>query len=111
MNINYKGVNYHPSDETKDFLDKKLQKLQFAEDYIHDLDIVMTRLTVGQGFHVDGHVHFSWGTRKTIGVDCYELYDGILALIDKIAKAAKREKGKISSNKGTGVPPVDLEAE
>lgn len=110
MNLKFRGVNYHPSEETNEFLNKKFQKLQFANDYIHDLEIVMTRLTVGQGYHVDAHIHFAWGTRKTIGVDCYELYDGILTLIEKIAKAAKREKGKINSNKGASAPE-DFEVE
>lgn len=100
MNLIVRGVNYTPSEETKEFLDKKLQKLSFAEEYIHDLELVMTRLTVGQGFHVESHLHFTWGTRKTIGVDCYELYEGILTSIDKIAKVARREKGKVTDNKG-----------
>lgn len=100
MNLIVRGVNYNPSKETKEFLDKKIKKLSFAEEYIHDLELVMTRLTVGQGYHVDSHIHFVWGTRKAIGVDCYELYDGILVSIDKIAKLAKREKGKVTDNKG-----------
>jgi putative sigma-54 modulation protein len=100
MNLIVRGVNYNPSKETKEFLNKKIQKLNFAEEYIHDLELVMTRLTVGQGYHVDSHLHFVWGTRKAIGVDCYELYDGILVSIDKIAKVARREKGKVTDNKG-----------
>lgn len=100
MNLIVRGVNYTPSEETKEFLNKKIQKLSFAEEYIHDLELVMTRLTAGQGYHVDSHLHFVWGTRKAIGVDCYELYDGILVSIDKIAKVARREKGKVTDNKG-----------
>ena len=100
MNLIVRGVNYTPSEETKEFLNKKIQKLNFAEEYIHDLELVMTRLTAGQGYHVDSHLHFVWGTRKAIGVDCYELYDGILVSIDKIAKVARREKGKVTDNKG-----------
>jgi putative sigma-54 modulation protein len=100
MNLIVRGVNYNPSEETKEFLNKKIQKLDFAEEYLHDLELVMTRLTVGQGFHVDSHLHFVWGTHKAIGVDCYELYDGILASIEKIAKVARREKGKVTDNKG-----------
>lgn len=100
MNIIVRGVNYTPSEDTNEFLNKKLQKLDFAKEYIHDLELVMTRLKVGQGYHVDAHVHFTWGTRKAIGVDCNELYDGILGIIDKIAKLVRREKGKVTDNKG-----------
>jgi putative sigma-54 modulation protein len=95
MNLTVRGIRYNPSDETKAFLDKKLQKLQFAEDYLHDLDIVITRETVGQGFHLDAMLHFSWGSVKMVGYDCYELYEGIEMLADKIEAAARKEKGKV----------------
>ncbi len=99
MNIKYKGVHYHPSDETKEFLDKKLEKIQFADGSIQDLEIVMTKEKIGQGYQVDAHMHFNWGTRKTISLDCYELYEGIELIVDKISTAAKREKGKVKNHK------------
>eukprot|EP01156_Anaeramoeba_ignava_P018453 Anaeramoba_ignava/a91816_109.p3 GENE.a91816_109~~a91816_109.p3 ORF type:complete len:114 (-),score=17.41 a91816_109:2845-3186(-) len=101
MNISMKGVHYNPSDETKEFLTKKLDKIQFADSSIQDLDIVMTKEKIGQGYHVDAHLHFNWGTRKTIGLDCYELYEGLELIVDKISTAAKREKGKVKNHKKT----------
>ncbi|AEC02789.1 HPF/RaiA family ribosome-associated protein [Parasphaerochaeta coccoides] len=95
MNVTIRGVRYNPSEETQQFLDKKLQKVQFAEDYLHDLDIVITRETIGQGFHLDAKMHFSWGSLKVVSTDCYELYEGIEALVDKIEAAASKEKGKV----------------
>ncbi|MDD4011718.1 MAG: HPF/RaiA family ribosome-associated protein [Sphaerochaetaceae bacterium] len=95
MNLNIKGVRYNPSDETQEFLNKKLQKLDFAGDYLHDLDIVITRQTVGQGFHLDAKLHFVWGTVKMVSSDCYELYEGIELLIDKVEAQARKEKGKV----------------
>ena len=38
MNLNIRGIHYQISDETREFLDKKLAKLDFAESYLHDLD-------------------------------------------------------------------------
>ena len=98
MNLNVRGVHYQPSDETMEFLNKKLQKLQFAEEYLHDLDIVMKRETLGQGFHLDAMIHFKWGTTKIVSYDCYELYEGIEALADKIEGVARKEKSKIQEN-------------
>lgn len=98
MNLNVRGVHYQPSEETIDFLNKKLQKLQFAEDYLHDLDIVMKRETVGQGFHIDAMLHFKWGTQKIVSYDCYELYEGIEAIADKIEAVARKEKSKVIEN-------------
>lgn len=99
MNITVKGIHYTPSDATREFLDKKLDKINFANDSLSDLEIVMTREKIGQGFHVDAHLRFKWGTRKTISLDCYELYEGIELIVDKISTAAKREKGKVKNHK------------
>lgn len=98
MNLTIKGIRYNPSDETREFLDKKLKKLSFAEDYLHDLDIVITRETLGQGFHIDAKLHFSWGTIKVVSNDCYELYEGIELIADKIEAMARKEKGKIQEH-------------
>ncbi|MCR4675871.1 MAG: HPF/RaiA family ribosome-associated protein [Sphaerochaetaceae bacterium] len=98
MNLNVRGIHYQVSDETMEFLNKKLQKLKFAEDYLQDLDIVMKRESVGQGFHIDAQLHFKWGAVKVLGYDCYELYEGIEAMADKIEAAAKKEKGKVFEN-------------
>ncbi|HOE88450.1 MAG: ribosome hibernation promoting factor HPF [Spirochaetes bacterium ADurb.Bin315] len=98
MNLTVRGIRYNPSDETREFLDKKLQKLQFAEGFLHDLDIVMTRETAGQGFHLDAKIHFSWGTVKMVSTDCYELYEGIELLVDKIEATARKEKSKVKNH-------------
>lgn len=95
MNLNVRGIHYQISDETREFLDKKLAKLDFAESYLHDLDITMKRETLGQGFHIDAKLHFSWGTVKVVSYDCYELYEGIEMIADKIEAAARKEKGKV----------------
>ncbi len=98
MNLEIKGIRYNPSDETREFLDKKLQKLTFAENYIHDLTITITRKIIGQGFHLDGKIHFAWGPVKLVSSDCYELYEGIELLVDKIEASARKEKDKIQEH-------------
>lgn len=95
MNLEIKGIRYNLSDATREFLDKKLQKLSFAENFIHNLTITITRETVGQGFHLDGKIHFSWGLVKMTSTDSYELYEGIELLVDKLEAVARKEKGKI----------------
>ena len=67
MNLNIRGIHYQISDETRDFLDKKLAKLDFAESY----------------------------TVKVVSYDCYELYEGIEMIADKIEAAARKEKSKV----------------
>lgn len=98
MNLNVKGVHYQPSEETLEFLDKKLAKLKFAEEYLHDLDISIKRETLGQGFHIEAQLHFKWGSIKQVSYDCYELFEGIELIADKIAAVAKKEKSKVVDN-------------
>ena len=95
MNLTVRGINYVPSQETKDFIDKKLQKLSFADDYLHDLDIAIKRESKGIGFHIDAILHFRRKTEKSVSYDCYELYEGIELIADKIQAVAKKEKEKV----------------
>lgn len=108
MNINIKGVRYNPSDETREFLGKKLAKLDFAKDYLHDLDFVMSKEKVGKGYHIDAKMHFSWGIVKIISVDCYELYEGIEIIVDKLVVTVKREKGRVKGKRGEKFPAEEL---
>ena len=94
MNLTVRGINYVPSEETKDFIDKKLKKLGFAEDYLHDLDVVAKKESKGIGFHLDATLHFVWKKEKVVSQDAYELHEGIELLADKIQAAAKKEKEK-----------------
>lgn len=95
MNLTVRGINYVPSQETKDFIDKKLKKLSFADEYLQDLDISIKREAKGIGFHIDAMLHFKWKSEKIVSYDCYELYEGIEVLADKIQSVAKKEKEKV----------------
>lgn len=98
MNLTVRGVRYNPSEQTQEFLEKKLKKLEFASEYLHDLDIVITRETLGQGFHIDAVLHFTWKKEVIVSYDCYELFEGIEMIADKIQAACKKEKGKVIDN-------------
>ncbi len=98
MNITFRGVGYTPNEEDRAFLDKKLQKIGFAEDYLQDLDIVVKKEAKGIGFHLDASLHFIWRKEKVVSIDCYELYEGIEKLCDKIQSVAKKEKEIVKEN-------------
>ena len=98
MDLTVRGVNYTPSEETRDFLDKKLEKLAFAKDYILNLDIVIKRESKGIGFHIDAMLHFKWKKEKLVSQDCYELYEGIELIADKLQSVSKKEKEKVLDN-------------
>ena len=94
MNINFRGIGFNVTDEDRAFLEKKLKKLSFAEDYLQDLEITARKESKGIGFHLDAILHFAWKKEKAVSQDSYELYEGIELLADKIQSAAKKEKEK-----------------
>ena len=95
MNLNVRGIRCSVDQDTTDFINKKLQKLDFAEDYLQDLDIVLKKETSGQAFHLDAQLHFRWGTVKQVSYDAYELLEGIEMLVDKIESVTRKEKSKV----------------
>ena len=94
MNLTFRGIGFTPDEEDRDFLDKKLKKLGFADDYLQDLDIEARKESKGIGFHIDATLHFSWKKEKVVSQDAYELHEGIELIADKIQAAAKKEKEK-----------------
>lgn len=96
MNLELKGIHYNISDATTDFIDKKLQRISFAKDHIVDLLITVTKEK--QGYKVEGNVHFRWGKSAHIGVESYELYEGIELFVDKLELKVRKEKSKVTSH-------------
>ncbi len=98
MNLEIKGIHYNVSETTREFFDKKLQKIAFAEKYIQNMTITVSKEHVGQGYKLEAKIHFSWGLIKMLSTECYELYEGIELLIDKIDSLVRKEKGKIQEH-------------
>lgn len=94
MNINFRGIGFSVTDEDREFLEKKLKKLAFAEEYLQDLEVTAKKETKGIGFSIDAILHFTWKKEKAVSQDCYELYEGIEKIADKIQSVAKKEKEK-----------------
>ena len=98
MNITFRGIGYTPNDEDRAFLDKKLQKIAFAEDYLHDLDIAVKKEAKGIGFHIDAVLNFVGSKEKDVSEDCYALHERIQQHADKIQSVAKKEKEIVKDN-------------
>ena len=94
MNLTFRGIGFTPTDEDREFLDKKLKKLSFADDYLHDLDIVATKESTGSGFQRAATLHVTWKKEKAVAQEASEHSEGIELLADKSQAAAKKEKEK-----------------
>lgn len=92
MNLEIRGVHYHISEATHDFIEKKLHRLDFAKEYIVDLTITVTKES--HGYKVDGKAHFRWGVVVVVEEEAHELYGAIEIMLDKLEQAVRKEKKK-----------------
>jgi|GEM_PF-218133 len=92
MNLEIRGVHYHVSETTHDFIEKKLHRLDFAKEYIVDLTVTINKES--HGYKVDGKAHFRWGVVVVVEEEAHELYGAIEIMIDKLEKSVRKEKKK-----------------
>ncbi|HOV63518.1 MAG TPA: ribosome-associated translation inhibitor RaiA [Spirochaetia bacterium] len=93
MNLEVKGVHYTITDETKDYIDKKLLKIGHHKDDIVDMIFTITRDK--NLFKEEVNINFRWGQAAHIEHESFELFEGIDLLFDKIEQKIKKEKEKI----------------
>ena len=93
MNTEIKAVHFSLRDETKEYLEKKIERIHNAENMIVDL---LFTLTKDKDFSVEVMVNFRWGVTIHLKEDDFELNPAIDKLMDKLdAKIAKeKEKAK-----------------
>lgn len=98
MNLEIRGIHYHISDTSKEFIERKLQRIDFAKDYIIDLAVIISKEP--HGYEAEGKAHFKWGTQVMVKESGFELYEAIELLMDKLEHAVRKEKGKKVEHKG-----------
>lgn len=99
MTVEIKGVHYEVDDRTREYIDKKIVRLDFARDLIVELPITITK-GKKEGYDLDTTVHFRWGKSTHVGVQSYDVHKGVDALFDKLEEKVTREKAKIQHHKG-----------
>ncbi|HPX13597.1 MAG TPA: HPF/RaiA family ribosome-associated protein, partial [Treponemataceae bacterium] len=58
MNINVQAVKFSMDEDQKEFVDKKLERIRFAEDLITD---VLLNIKYDKKFSYECTVNFRWG--------------------------------------------------
>lgn len=99
MNVQVKGVHFDVNQNTHDRIEKKLKRLGYAEDLIVDLLITLTHDT--HGYKIEATLNFKWGNSSHVGLDSYNLLQGIDILFDKLDIKINKEKDKIQDHKST----------
>jgi putative sigma-54 modulation protein len=98
VEVEIKGVHFDIEDETRELIDAKLEKLDFASEYIVDLHFTLTR--ENPDYIAEAKLHLSWGHSSVIKVHAYDLHEAINALIDKLDHKIRKERDKITDHKG-----------
>ena len=96
MNVDVKCVHFDMTQKTKDYFDKKVKRLGYAEDLIVDLLFTFTRDT--RAYKLDSNINFRWGTSSHVGVETFNITKGIDQLIDKLDNKVNKEKEKIQEH-------------
>ncbi len=96
MNTELKGVHLEISQRTRDYVEKKLPRLAFAEDLVTDLLLAFSREK--SLYNLDVTVNFRWGSSTHIHVENFKLTEGIDALFDKLETKIEKEKNKLKDH-------------
>ncbi|HOC30026.1 MAG TPA: ribosome-associated translation inhibitor RaiA [Treponemataceae bacterium] len=97
MNINVQAVKFSLDEERKTFVDKKLERIKYAEDLITDV-LLTIRLDQKQ-FFLDCTVNFRWGSNAHVKADEFDFYAGVNKLMDVLDQKIKKEKDKVQEKK------------
>ena len=97
MELEIKGVHFTVHDDTREFITTKLEKLEFAAEYIEVLQFTLTK--ENPDFVAEVKRHLSWGHSSVIKVHSYDLHEGINTLIDKLDHKIRKERDKVTDHK------------
>lgn len=98
MNIEIKGVHVELNDKVKEFVDKKLHRLDFVAEHIVDLLFYVTHEK--SQYNLEANINFRWGNSNHIKVKSFDLFEGFDKLFDKMELKVLKEKNKIQNHKG-----------
>ena len=92
MNINVNAVKFAMDDEQREFVDKKLQRIKYAEDLITD---VMLSIKMDKKFLSEATVNFRWGGTAHVSAEDYDFSACVNKMMDILDQKVKKEKDKI----------------
>ena len=98
MNVDIKGVHFDIGSRTREYVDKKLRRLAYAENLLVDLLLTVTKEK--KGYQLDANLNFRWGYSTHIGDHSFDLFAGIDKFFDTIEAKVSKEKSKIQEKKG-----------
>ena len=96
MNIDVRSVHFDLGEVSREYLDKKLERIVYAKDLIVDLIFIFTK---DKDFKCEATVNFRWGTQAHIEEREYDIAAGIDKLVDRLEQKITKEKDKVQERK------------
>ena len=96
MNTEIKAVHFTLRDDTKEYLNKKIERIHNAENMIVDLLITLTK---DKDFEAEVTVNFRWGVSIHVKEHDFELNPAIDKLMDKLEIKVTKEKEKVKEKR------------
>jgi len=96
MNTEIKAVHFTLTNETKEYLEKKIARIPNAENMIVDLLFTLKR---DKDFAVEVKVNFRWGVSIHLKENDFELDPAIDKLMDKLDNKIAKEKEKVKEKR------------
>jgi putative sigma-54 modulation protein len=97
MNFELKGVHFDVDQKTREYIDDKMPRLDFAKDLMVDFLLTLTREK--RRFSLDSTINFRWGKSRHVGVKSYDLLQGVDELFDKLEPVVEKEKSKVQEHR------------
>ena len=96
MNTEIKAVHFSMRDDTKEYLEKKIERIPNAENMIVDLLFTITK---NKDFSAEVTVNFRWGVSIHLKENNFELNAAIDKLVDKLDAKIAKEKEKVKEKR------------
>ena len=96
MNTEIKAVHFSMDNETREHLERKIDRIHNAENLIIDLLFTITK---NKDFSAEATVNFRWGVSAHLKENDFELNAAIDKLIDKLDAKISKEKEKVKEKR------------
>ena len=96
MNLDITGIHLDITDGMRNYINKKLHRLEFATNYI--IDLLFRLIKEKHGYKIETTINLKWGTSAHVHVDGFDIYESIDKLFDKIEAKVKKEKNKVQQH-------------
>lgn len=96
MNKTYSAVGFDLEKKQSDMIEKKFDRIKYAEDLIVDL---IVRVKHEQEYVFDANANFRWGTQAHVSASDFDFGAALNKLMDVLDVKVKKEKEKVQEKK------------